>query len=94
MKGSQFLATKAFSIGQNTFQFLISFAIMLYLLFFLLRDGREVAAAVRRAIPLGEIYKQHLLSKFTTVVKVTVKALRIVIDDSKACPLLQKVAVY
>ncbi len=73
MAGSQFLATKAFSIGQNTFQFLIGFAIMLYLLFFLLRDGRQVAAAVRRAIPLGEIYKQHLLSKFTTVVKATVK---------------------
>lgn len=73
MSGSQFLATKAFSIGQNTFQFLISFAIMLYLLFFLLRDGREVAAAVRRAIPLGEIYKQHLLVKFTTVIKATVK---------------------
>lgn len=73
MSGSQYLATKAFSIGQNTFQFLISFAIMLYLLFFLLRDGRQVAAKVRRAIPLGEIYKQHLLSKFTTVVKATVK---------------------
>lgn len=73
MSGSQYLATKAFSIGQNTFQFLISFAIMLYLLFFLLRDGREVAAAVRRAIPLGEIYKQHLLAKFTTVIKATVK---------------------
>ena len=73
MSGSQYLATKAFSIGQNTFQFLISFAIMLYLLFFLLRDGRDVAAAVRRAIPLGEIYKQHLLVKFTTVIKATVK---------------------
>ncbi|MDY3198646.1 MAG: AI-2E family transporter [Pseudomonadaceae bacterium] len=73
MSGSQFLATKAFSIGQNTFQFLISFAIMLYLLFFLLRDGRLVAAQIRRAIPLGQMYKQHLLSKFTTVVKATVK---------------------
>ena len=73
MTGSQFLATKAFSIGQNTFQFLISFAIMLYLLFFLLRDGRQVAVAIRRAIPLDEVYKQHLLSKFTTVVKATVK---------------------
>lgn len=71
--GSQFLATKAFSIGQNTFQALISFAIMLYLLFFLLRDGRSVAASIRRAIPLGDMYKQHLITKFTTVVKATVK---------------------
>jgi len=73
MSGSQYLATKAFSIGQNTFQFLISFAIMLYLLFFLLRDGRQVASRIRRSIPLGEGYKQHLLSKFTTVIKATVK---------------------
>lgn len=73
MSGSQFLATKAFSIGQNTFQFLLGFAVMLYLLFFLLRDGREVAAAVRAGIPLGIGYKQHLLAKFTTVVKATVK---------------------
>ena len=34
-QASQFLATKAFSVGQDTFRFLISFAIMLYLLFFL-----------------------------------------------------------
>lgn len=73
MSGSQFLATKAFSIGQNTFQFLVSFAIMLYLLFFLLRDGRQVASRIRRAIPLSEGYKQHLISKFTTVIKATVK---------------------
>lgn len=70
---SQFLATRAFSLGQDTFRFIISFAIMLYLLFFLLRDGKTVAAAVRNAIPLGERYKQHLLNKFTRVVKATVK---------------------
>ncbi len=73
MAASQFLATKAFSIGQDTFRFVISFAIMLYLLFFLLRDGRNVARHIRRAIPLGEVYKQHLLTKFTKVVKATVK---------------------
>ena len=45
MQVSQFLATQALSIGQDTFQFVISFGIMLYLLFFLLRDG----PACRRA---------------------------------------------
>lgn len=34
LEGSQFLATKAFSFGQGTFQFLVSFFVMLYLLFF------------------------------------------------------------
>lgn len=70
---SQFLATRAFSLGQDTFRFIISFAVMLYLLFFLLRDGKAVARAIHRAIPLGERYKQHLLKKFTRVVKATVK---------------------
>jgi predicted PurR-regulated permease PerM len=46
---------------------------MLYLLFFLLRDGHRLAEQVRRAIPLGEPYKQHLLARFTAVVRATVK---------------------
>lgn len=72
-QASQFIATKAFGVGQDTFRFLVSFAIMLYLLFFLLRDGQTVSRHIKRAIPLGETYKQHLLTKFTMVVKATVK---------------------
>lgn len=72
-QASKFLATKAFGVGQGTFRFLISFAIMLYLLFFLLRDGPTLSRHIKRAIPLGETYKQHLLTKFTMVVKATVK---------------------
>lgn len=70
---SQFLAAQALSIGQNTFQFVISFGVLLYLMFFLLRDGRELGGMFRRALPLDEPHKTHLLSKFTTVVRATVK---------------------
>ena len=73
MQVSQFLATQALSIGQDTFQFVISFGIMLYLLFFLLRDGPRLSARISRAIPLSETHKHHLLLKFTTVVRATVK---------------------
>lgn len=73
LEGSQFLATKAFSFGQGTFQFVVSTFVMLYLLFFLLRDGRELLARVRKAIPLTEIQKRRLFSKFTRVVRATVK---------------------
>ncbi|WP_374443272.1 AI-2E family transporter [Pseudomonas panipatensis] len=73
MQASQFLATKAFSIGQNTFDFVISFGIMLYLLFFLLRDGRTLGRRIKQAVPLSHEHKQHLFSKFTTVVRATVK---------------------
>jgi predicted PurR-regulated permease PerM len=41
MRGSQFLATQAINIGQTTFEVIIRLFIMLYLLFFLLRDGES-----------------------------------------------------
>lgn len=71
--GSQYMATQAVNIGQNTASGLISFTIMLYLLFFLLRDGAELAHTIRRAIPLSEGHKQYLLQKFTTIARATVK---------------------
>ncbi|WP_313128481.1 AI-2E family transporter [Stutzerimonas nitrititolerans] len=73
LHGSQFLATKAFSFGQGTFQFMLSFFLMLYLLFFLLRDGRELVARIRKAVPLSDNQKRRLFSKFTRVVRATVK---------------------
>lgn len=73
VQGSQFIATRALNIGQNTFQFLISFGIMLYLLFFLLRDGSALAQRIRDAIPLEEHYKRNLSNKFTTVIRATIK---------------------
>lgn len=73
LEGSQFLATKAFSFGQGTFQFLISFFVMLHLLFFFIRDGRELVARIRKAIPLSDAQKRRLFNKFTRVVRATVK---------------------
>ena len=73
VQGGQFIATRALNIGQNTFQFLVSFGIMLYLLFFLLRDGRVLGARIRNAIPLQEHHKRDLSQKFTTVIRATVK---------------------
>lgn len=73
LQGSQLIATEALNIGQNTFEFIISFGIMLYLLFFLLRDGATLSARIKQAIPLSMEHKRHLFSKFTTVVRATVK---------------------
>lgn len=72
-QGSQFLATQALSIGQNTFEFLVSLFITLYLAFFLIRDGDALTRAVCRAIPLTPAHKQELFVKFTTVIRATVK---------------------
>ncbi len=73
LQGSKLIATEALNIGQNTFEFIISFGIMLYLLFFLLRDGAALSARIKQAVPLSMEHKRHLFSKFTTVVRATVK---------------------
>ena len=73
VQARQFVATQALSIGQNTLQFIVSFGIMLYLLFFLLRDGSSLALRIGQATPLDETHKRQLVSKFTTVIRATVK---------------------
>ncbi|MCQ6259241.1 AI-2E family transporter [Pseudomonas sp. Q11] len=73
MQGSEFFATQAFSFGQGTFQFLVSFFVMIYLLFFFLRDGPELVRKVRTAVPLAEYQKRRLQLKFNRVVRATVK---------------------
>ena len=70
---SQFIATQALNVGQGTVHFFVNFAIMLYLLFFLLRDGAALARRIRIAIPLEETHKRALIEKFNTVIRATVK---------------------
>ncbi len=73
VKGSQMIASHAVAIGQNTFDFLVSFALMLYLLYFLLRDGGDLSKVVRRSLPLAKPHTDYLLKKFTTVIRATIK---------------------
>lgn len=72
-EGSQFIARQALSVGQNTFGFLVSFFVMLYLLFFFLRDGASLSRRIRDALPLHEDIKRNLSGKLTTVIRATVK---------------------
>ncbi|MHC5233367.1 AI-2E family transporter [Brucella sp. LJL56] len=73
MQGSQLFAGKLVSFGQNTLQFFIGFGIMLYLLFFLFRDGADLGRKIRQAIPLNDDYTRQFLEKFTAVIRATVK---------------------
>jgi predicted PurR-regulated permease PerM len=72
-QGSQFAATQVFNIGQNTFEFVTSLFIALYLAFFLIRDGDTTVRAVGRLVPLDPVHRQRLWHKFATVVRATVK---------------------
>ncbi|ACE99108.1 protein of unknown function UPF0118 [Rhodopseudomonas palustris TIE-1] len=73
LRGSQYLAGQALDIGQSTFDFTVNLFVMVYLLFFLLRDGDLLAARIRRATPLGVDHQTRLLDKFTVVIRATVK---------------------
>jgi predicted PurR-regulated permease PerM len=73
VQAGQFIATQAFNIGQNTFEFVADLFITLYLAFFLIRDGDSVMRSIRRAIPLNSAHQQELLDKFGTVIGATVK---------------------
>lgn len=73
LQGSQIFASRLVSLGQNTLQFIISFGIMIYLLFFLFRDGDELGEKIRQAIPLSEDYKNQFVEKFAAVIRATVK---------------------
>ncbi|MBF6988003.1 AI-2E family transporter [Cupriavidus sp. IK-TO18] len=70
---SQFMAAQAVTIGQNTLQFAVGIGIMLYLVFFLLRDGTVISHRIREAIPLNDAHTRRLVGRFTTVVRATVK---------------------
>jgi predicted PurR-regulated permease PerM len=73
VQGSKFIATNVLDMGKNAFDFIVSFFVMLYLLFFLLLDGRSLANRIQRAIPLSAAHKQNLFEKFITVTRATVK---------------------
>lgn len=62
LQSSKYLATQALNLGQNTAQFFVAFALMLYLPLFFLRDGKALVQLVVRALPLGD-QREHLLLK-------------------------------
>ncbi|MCW5620609.1 MAG: AI-2E family transporter [Burkholderiales bacterium] len=70
---AQAIATRAVSIGQGTAQLFVSLGVMLYVLFFLFRDGPGLTATIRKASPLSDRHTAHIMRKFIEVVKATVK---------------------
>jgi predicted PurR-regulated permease PerM len=71
--GLQLFAREAVSIGQGAFNFALTLGVMLYLTFFLLRDGRYVTRRIGEVVPLRSEQRSALFQKFTTVIRATVK---------------------
>lgn len=70
---SSFAARNVFSLGQSTVNFLLNLALMLYMTFFLLRDGSRLVDLITRALPLGDARERLLFSKFAEVTRATIR---------------------
>ncbi len=71
--GARLAAAQAVSFGQGAFGFAMALGIMLYLTYFLLRDGRYLTRRISEALPLQSDRKAELFEKFTTVIRATIK---------------------
>ena len=69
----EFLLTQLLSVGQGAFQFMLGLGVMLYLTFFLLRDGPALNDRIGEMIPLEEPKRQILLERFLSVIRATIK---------------------
>lgn len=67
------IGSQAFNVGQNTFVFVVELGILLYLMFFFLRDGMRITGLINDAIPLNEAHKARFVDRFATVVRATIK---------------------
>lgn len=70
---SRFIASKAYGIGGNVIRFFILLFIMIYLLFFFLRDGERLVETFIHVLPLGDQRERLLFSKFSEVLRATIK---------------------
>lgn len=73
LSAGKLVAQNSLSIGQNMATFLLHLGLVLYLTFFMLRDGRALVDILMRALPLGEAREKLLFSKFAEVTRATVK---------------------
>jgi predicted PurR-regulated permease PerM len=73
MTSGKLVAQKAISFGQNTFKLVLNICLMLYLIFFFLRDGEYLKELLIRALPLGDARERLLFAKFGEVTRATIK---------------------
>lgn len=74
----QNIAESALSVGQGALQLLASLGVMMFLTFFLLRDGDEIARKIRAAIPLRPDMRDALLGNFVVVIRATIRGTLVV----------------
>lgn len=71
--GLRSFASQALTVGQGALSFLAALGVMLYLTYFLLRDGDTLGRRLERSLPLEPHLRDRLLEKFVLVVRATIK---------------------
>ncbi len=64
--------------GQNFLGIAVQFFLMLYLLWFFLKDGRTIVNGIVDSVPLGDKDERKLITRFATVSRATLKGTLIV----------------
>ena len=70
---ADFLFTNLSAFTQNTILFLVQFAVMLYSLFYFLRDGEGFLKTLFRYMPVDERHMRKFVSEFLLTAKATLK---------------------
>ncbi|MBA2483610.1 MAG: AI-2E family transporter [Nitrosomonas sp.] len=73
LAAGSFLTQNAVTVGMGTFDFLLKLVLMLYIAFFLLRDGRQLVDKLIYSIPMGNARERLLFKKIAEVARATVK---------------------
>lgn len=68
-----FLAASASSLGAGTASFLLNFFVMIYAMFFYLKDGRQILEKIFYYMPLSNEDENRMLERFVSVTRATIK---------------------
>jgi predicted PurR-regulated permease PerM len=75
---SNYIFVNLKDLTQNTLVFLVQFAVMLYTLFFFIRDGDTFLGMVMRVFSLGQEREKVLSERFVTTARATLKVTMII----------------
>jgi len=67
------IASQAVSIGSGALSFILSFAVGLYVMFFLLRDGERIGRTLLTTAPVERSISERLAERFLGIVRATIK---------------------
>ena len=75
---TEWLTSQLLSFGGKTFTITLQFFLMIYVLFFLLRDGTKIRKRFMDILPLGDAREARLMGKFVSTTRAVIKGTLVV----------------